>query len=80
MKFSSELKRRRLKRNLSLREASEAMGKLSYSALFRFESGIGLMKMQSEKANAIAEFYSWPIKMMISSMKQEAKRKKACAK
>jgi transcriptional regulator with XRE-family HTH domain len=69
--FSTELRQRRTKKGLSLREASKGCG-ISRTMLHRYENGIGLMEMSAEKAQALAEFFRWNIKIMLRQMRIES--------
>lgn len=70
MKFSAELRQRRTKKHLSLREAAKETG-ISYAMLSRFERGVGLMEMSAEKAQVLADFFRWNLKNMMDKMKAE---------
>lgn len=72
--FSTELKQRRKKMRLSLREAAKGCG-ISHAMLFRFERGIGLMEMSAEKVEALAEFFRWRLQDMMRKMHNEARGK-----
>lgn len=80
MGFSAELKQRRTKMSLNLREAAKGCG-ISYAMLSRFERGIGLMEMSAEKVEALAVFFRWNLKDMMNKMHEEAAKTKetACA-
>lgn len=76
MTFSHELRRRRKKMNLSLREAAKQMGALSHSQLGRYERGICLMEMSAEKAEALAKFFEWDAGDMLRKMQRQTRKQK----
>lgn len=73
MRFSAELKQRRMKKQLTMREAAKETG-ISLTSISRFERGIGLMEMSAEKAQVLADFFRWNLKEMMRKMKTEAQR------
>ena len=78
--FSNNLRVRRKKRKLSLRDVAKATG-VSYAALSRLERGLGLMEMSAGRAQVLAKFFGWDIKEMLRLIRSEASRKeKACGK
>lgn len=72
--FGQELRRRRTKMGLNLREASKGCG-ISPAMLSRFERGIGLMEMSAEKTAALADFFRWNVRDMMILMENQAKKK-----
>lgn len=68
-----------MKKNLSIREAAKACG-VPRSTLHRFENGMGLMEMSTDKLERIASFYKWDLKDIIRAMKAETGGKRAKVK
>lgn len=81
MTFSAELRQRRTKMKLSLREAAKGSG-ISHAMLSRFERGVGLMEMSADKAAILADFFRWKLGDMMRKMREEslARGKSAKAK
>lgn len=74
MTFSAELRSRRTKMKLSLREAAKGSG-ISHAMLSRFERGIGLMEMSAEKTAILADFFRWNLRDMLRKMREESASK-----
>ena len=69
--FSTELRSRRTKMKLSLREAAKGCG-ISHAMLSRFERGVGLMEMSAEKAATLADFFRWNLRDLMRKMREES--------
>jgi transcriptional regulator with XRE-family HTH domain len=74
MTFSEELKRKRQRAKMSLREAARATkGAVSFVMLFRYERGAGLDGMSLHHARAIAKLYGWEISDMTRQIARQVK-------
>lgn len=75
MPFSAELKERRTKAGLSLREAVAKMrergANLSFSMLSRYERGRGLDVMSLHHARAISRLFRWSMGEMTKKIATE---------
>lgn len=74
--FSAELRERRYKARMSLREAAREMdGALSFSMLNRYERGIGLGVMNINHARAISKLFRWSIAEILRKIEEEVSAK-----
>jgi len=72
MTFSEELKQRRTKMRLTLRDAAKGIKKISFAQLARYERGIGLMEMSAGNTQALADFFRWDLRKMLRAMREQA--------
>lgn len=73
--FSQELRKRRTKRNLSIRAVARHTG-MANSLVQRFEKGIGLMEMSVSKALTLADFFRWDLRKMLRAIVAEVEQQK----
>lgn len=77
--FSKELRERREKMDMSLREASErTKGQVSYAMLHRYEHGQGLDGMSVHHLRAISKLFRWNMGDMTKKIAAEQGGARAC--
>lgn len=82
--FSTELRERRVKAEMTLRQASNRISqigsKLSFSMLWRYEKGLGLDCMGFHHLRAISKLYRWSLADISKKIAEEVAKQKEAAR